>query len=219
VSRATPARGRGRPAGGDGAATRQAIIDGAARCFGQHGYDAASIRLIAQDAGLTSAAIYNHFSSKAELFASVFEHADRLLEDALRAADHDAGTEAGAVPRLAAVLLAAARHAEAQPAMASFMVAAPLEVVHSEELQAVLPLIDGALFRVLHDVVADGQARGELRADVEASLLARVASVFLVGVATHLTVHGGAGTVEPEFPQAVLMVLRSGLTDEGPPTL
>lgn len=51
--------------------TRQAILDAAYGQFVQRGFHAASMRAIAEGAGITPGGIYNHFAGKDELFAAV----------------------------------------------------------------------------------------------------------------------------------------------------
>jgi AcrR family transcriptional regulator len=50
---------------------RQAILDAALTVFGLRGYHGASIDLIAQQAGVSKALIYEHFGSKRELHAAL----------------------------------------------------------------------------------------------------------------------------------------------------
>jgi AcrR family transcriptional regulator len=47
--------------------TKQKILDTAERLFGEHGYDATSLRQIISEAGVNLAAIHYHFGSKQEL--------------------------------------------------------------------------------------------------------------------------------------------------------
>jgi AcrR family transcriptional regulator len=47
--------------------TKQRILDTAERLFGEHGYDATSLRQIIAEAGVNLAAIHYHFGSKQEL--------------------------------------------------------------------------------------------------------------------------------------------------------
>lgn len=54
-----------------GERTRQALLDSAYQQFIQRGFHAASMRAIAEGAGITPGAIYNHFASKDDLFAGV----------------------------------------------------------------------------------------------------------------------------------------------------
>ena len=54
-----------------GETTRLAIEDAAVELFMEHGYHATSMRQIAEHAGLALGGIYNHFSSKEELFEGI----------------------------------------------------------------------------------------------------------------------------------------------------
>ncbi len=56
-----------------------AVLTAARALFAAHGYTATSIRAIAEAAGLTHTAIYNHFGSKAQLFTAVFIDVQDLL--------------------------------------------------------------------------------------------------------------------------------------------
>lgn len=58
-----------------GAQTRQALIDAARPLFVRDGFKAASIRAIADEAGVNSALIGYHFGSKEELFVAVYKAA------------------------------------------------------------------------------------------------------------------------------------------------
>lgn len=65
------ARGRGRRPGG--VDTRAAIIVAARGQFAAKGYDKASIRGIARDAGVDPALVHHYFAGKAQLFAETME--------------------------------------------------------------------------------------------------------------------------------------------------
>jgi AcrR family transcriptional regulator len=54
-------------------ATRAALLASARKHFGREGYSGAEIGRIAADAGVTTGAIYHHFSSKKGLFRAVAE--------------------------------------------------------------------------------------------------------------------------------------------------
>lgn len=53
------------------AATRNIILDAAARCFAEKGYSACSMQEIAECSGVSKGAIYGHFSGKEELFRTI----------------------------------------------------------------------------------------------------------------------------------------------------
>jgi AcrR family transcriptional regulator len=63
-----PRRGPGRRAGES--RTREAILDAARRRFGEQGYDGATIRGIAADAGVNPALVHHFYGSKERLFAA-----------------------------------------------------------------------------------------------------------------------------------------------------
>jgi AcrR family transcriptional regulator len=59
--------------------TRQQILDTAQRLFAEQGYDATSLQMIADELGLTKAAVYYHFPAKREiLHAAMKPGIDRL---------------------------------------------------------------------------------------------------------------------------------------------
>jgi AcrR family transcriptional regulator len=51
--------------------TRQQILDTAERLFAESGYDATSIQMIADELGLTKAAVYYHFRAKNDILNAV----------------------------------------------------------------------------------------------------------------------------------------------------
>lgn len=59
---------------------RSRLLAAAAAEFARHGYGGASLRTIAASAGVTTPVVYDHFASKAELYATVAQQqADSLL--------------------------------------------------------------------------------------------------------------------------------------------
>src|SRR3954453_23431345 len=68
-------------------ATRQRILEAAARRFKQDGIDGAGVAAVMSDAGLTNGAFYHHFASKEDLVANV-------LADQLQAQRHSFDAQA-----------------------------------------------------------------------------------------------------------------------------
>jgi AcrR family transcriptional regulator len=66
--------------------TRQRIIDTATRLFAQRGYDGTSLQLIADEMGMTKAAVYHHFRTKAEIQRAISAPAREAAEQLLDAA-------------------------------------------------------------------------------------------------------------------------------------
>jgi AcrR family transcriptional regulator len=68
------------------------FLQTAEKLFTERGYQAVSIRDIANEIGVTNAAIYYHFSSKEELFDEVIiQHIDRFRRRMIDAADQHEG--------------------------------------------------------------------------------------------------------------------------------
>lgn len=77
---AVPAR-RGRPPNSDGQETRARLLEAAAVVCAEQGFDGATVNAIAARAGVTGAAIYNHFDSREDLlYAAGVEGLRRVTE-------------------------------------------------------------------------------------------------------------------------------------------
>lgn len=60
---------------------REDILDGARRCFAEHGYDGATVRLLEEATGKSRGAIFHHFGDKENLFLALArEDAARMAE-------------------------------------------------------------------------------------------------------------------------------------------
>jgi AcrR family transcriptional regulator len=66
--------------------TRQQILETAQRLFTEHGYDATSLQMIADEMGLTKAAVYYHFRAKSDILRAAMQpgiqRLEALLDDA-----------------------------------------------------------------------------------------------------------------------------------------
>ena len=81
---AVPRRRRaGRPSAAASAETRERILRAACERFAAAGYGRARNQEIAAAAGLTSAALYHYYDSKAELFAAAWRHGLALVHAGL----------------------------------------------------------------------------------------------------------------------------------------
>lgn len=63
--------------------TRQQILDAAVQLFARNGYDATSLQMIADQLGLTKAAVYYHFRAKADMLVELSDPAIMALNEAL----------------------------------------------------------------------------------------------------------------------------------------
>ena len=66
--------------------TRKQILETAQRLFNEHGYDATSLQMIADEMGLTKAAVYYHFRAKTDILHAAMQpgiqRLEALLDDA-----------------------------------------------------------------------------------------------------------------------------------------
>jgi AcrR family transcriptional regulator len=78
----TPAQARrGRPPNSDSQVTRTRLLDAAAAACAEYGFDGATVNEIAKRAGVTAAAIYNHYDSReALLYAAGVRGLRRVTE-------------------------------------------------------------------------------------------------------------------------------------------
>lgn len=163
----------GRRSGVTAEETRQELLDAAMRVLLARGYEGTRISAIADEAGVTSGAIYNHFSSKAELLsAAIAQHASdaipRLLEDE-DVSVLDAFREAGArLPRRARTT-------------GSLMLELVMTSTRDEEVAAVVRPGFAARERVTADVIRHAQDTGEIDATLDAEALGRFMTTFALG--------------------------------------
>jgi AcrR family transcriptional regulator len=67
------------------AESRSRIIEHALRLFAEHGYDRTTIKMIADDAGISQGLIYAHFASKEELLVAIFEESMHDIRESFAA--------------------------------------------------------------------------------------------------------------------------------------
>jgi AcrR family transcriptional regulator len=72
-----------RKAGSNGAATTRAIREAAIRLIERHGFEAMSLRMLADSVGIQAGSLYNHFESKEALLFDLLSGVMRQLLDEL----------------------------------------------------------------------------------------------------------------------------------------
>ena len=96
AARPAPARRSGRRGGDSG--TREAILAAARARFGDLGYDRATIRGIAADAGVDAALVHHFYGTKEQLFVAAMRlpvNPGDVVQAALAAASQDSGRSLG----------------------------------------------------------------------------------------------------------------------------
>lgn len=170
----------GRPPSADSAETRRRILHAARIRFARDGFRATTNRLIAQDVGITSGAIYHYVESKAELYAAVYCDTIDFVYTEFEVA---AAGETWLLDQFVAVMRRAGELQADDPSITGFIVAVAQETQRHPDLLALLAPQRGRHARFFAGLVADAEARNELRADVDARALADLLGAVVTGLA------------------------------------
>jgi len=168
-----------RRVGSDGARTEAAIREAALRLIARHGYEALSMRRLAEEVGLGAAALYRYFPNKqAMLFSLMKAHMEDLL--AAWAAERPARS-VPAPKRLEAFTRFHIRHhlPRAAGVFLSYMELRSLTRENFAAIEVLRRRYEGDLAEIL----ADGAAAGTLTAE-EPRVAARAIIAMLTGITT-----------------------------------
>jgi AcrR family transcriptional regulator len=179
----------GRPPAADSAETRRRILQAARIRFARDGFRATTNRLIAQDVGITSGAIYHYVESKAELYAAVYcETIDHVYTEFERAASR----EEYLLDQFTAVMRRACELQADDPSITGFIVAVAQETQRHPDLLASLAPQRGRHARFFSGLVTAAAERGELQVDVDQRALADLLGAVLTGLARMAAAAGDA---------------------------
>jgi AcrR family transcriptional regulator len=179
----SPAR-VGRPPGKLSELTRKNILTAARDCFAQMGFERATNRDIAAAAGVTAAALYRYFDSKAALYAAAVR--DNLAGQVprLRRAVESA-------PSVRAAFGALLRTAvdERQLATSRFLSGVPMEMQRHPEVARCMLADPGEVYAVVRTAVENGVRNGEIpREKMERAVALVIAS--LMGISSYTNTLG-----------------------------
>jgi AcrR family transcriptional regulator len=166
----------GRPPDTDPAETRRRIVDAARHEFSLRGYGAATNRAIAAMSGVTTGAVYHHYSSKAELYCAVHADAHDRVYSRFAATSR---LSASFIDMFDGVLDVAAEMNEDDPSLAAFIGAARVDRRRHRELAVVIP--DDRIRRAAfaERLIEVGIATGEITEATRALVAAFVDVVFV----------------------------------------
>jgi AcrR family transcriptional regulator len=162
-------RGAGRPKGSSSENTTARILAAARVCFARTGFAATTNRDIAEEAGVTTAAIYLYFDSKTALYRATIRAAYAVLLPHYRAAAASAGSLREG---FRAVLAASTPLHERDPSLAAFFSALPIEMRRHKELQSVVMEEGAQVVEIFAALVGAGVRDGEIPAEVAPHVLA-----------------------------------------------
>lgn len=206
ASRGRRARRLGRPPGSDSALTRPRIVAAALERFAKDGYALATNSDIAQEAGLTTGAIYHYFASKQDLYAAVAEEVWEVLRSAFEAASEN---KRGFRAKIVAILDSSVALNRDNPALASFVITGPFEARRHPEIAGVISVgaerIRGLFQRLVDEAAENGEFAGVVRREDVTNMLLAV-TVGLASFATSSTPaeHSAATAVLEQLLEGVL---------------
>ena len=131
-----------------GVKSRELVLDAAERVMAEHGYEAATVARVVEEAGIPLSSVYHYFGSKEGILLAVMERgADRFFTDLPRW-DRRAGRPA---EHLAAVLAGAVRALERHPHFLRLLIVLAVQppAVDDGEVQAVIGRIRGQARQLL----------------------------------------------------------------------
>lgn len=191
------------------AARRRQILDGARACFGEHGYEGATVRRLERYTGLSRGAIFHYFRDKEALFLALAE------QDAVRMADVVA--EQGLV-QVMRDLLDTARSGDGPGHADRSWLGTRLEVSRrlrtDPEFRARWQEHSGALTAATRARLERQAAAGALRDDVPVPVLARYLELVLEGLLSHLAMGLPADDLD-----GVLDLVENGVRAPGRPAV
>ena len=145
---------------------REALLEAAERMIEEEGPESVTVREAARRAGVSPGAPFRHFASRTALMTGVAERAmARFLDEIARA--EAAVDQSDSLARYAALGHAYLRWATRHPAQ--FRVLATRSLIDFDGSES-LPRDNDAIRALMQEIVADGQARGQIRAADPAAL-------------------------------------------------
>lgn len=146
---------------------RRDLLDAAVRVFARKGFHAARVGDIAAEAGVAHGLLYHYFESKDALLETVFRETWSALLEALGEVESSDEPAREQLRKVAAIVLRTWRRD------ADLVRVLVREVTRSAALQREVEEL-GHAFAAIERIVRSGQARGQLRPEVDARLAAFV---------------------------------------------
>ncbi|MFC1920959.1 TetR family transcriptional regulator [Chloroflexota bacterium] len=169
----------------DAAITRDKLLDVALSVFSKNGYSATRLGDIAKEAGVTRGAIYWHFGSKSELYSSLVQEYSNRGSSIAQQAIEEGGSVKEIIRRIFVRLLSSIeddRKLRAMMEISLFKTELTPELRASRQTQ----IENGrVLIGGISEAIRQGVISGELRSDLDPSLVARAFIAYQNG-AIHL---------------------------------
>ena len=203
-----PARGRrpaaaprrvGRPPKADSALRRSAIVAAARRRFAVHGYASTTLSVVAQDVGISLAALYHYFDDKRELYEAVFDESIEEAWTATRLRVEAAREQEPGLLGLVHAMNEAGSDLDTRDERETnmFLTTVPIEAVRHEELKHLLAKRAAVQDREIRAIVAPAFEAGELPAFDDLESAVDGVRVVIMGWSLETFLH--RGHTPPQF--------------------
>ena len=171
----------GRPVDGDGARTRQRILDVALEQLSERGYGKTTFQSIAAAVGITSRAVYHYFPSKAALVTTLLE---QWRDFTLARNEHVATENLPLDERLVLVLAESMAIYDERPELAAFATRVLGDAVRYPELSDGFRSSRNGLTSFYRKLVDEAVAEGEIAEQLDPRGLVDLISGLTYGMAT-----------------------------------
>ena len=172
---------RGRRSIAEANHNRKQIMAAALSCFARLGYKSTTNQIIAREAGLSSGAIYNHFTSKSELYVAVFEQAEAEISQFHQGLLNNVGDSKKALLR---IISESKKMYVDKPDLARFLSQVSVEAFHYPELTLSLAeKMKGTLTNTIKEIIVLGQKNKEINHSLTAEQVANLYITASMGMA------------------------------------
>lgn len=166
----------GRPPASDSVETRRRIIDVARRLFGDWGFAVTTTRMVAEEAGMTSAALYHYYPSKSDLFLAVLADCHERVIARIKPAIARGTTF---VDRAMALLDATSVMNREDPTLTQFLTSARIDRQRRPELLESTIGADDVWNELVREIIDHGVFTGEVPREHRALTHAFVVSLMI----------------------------------------
>jgi AcrR family transcriptional regulator len=154
-----PAKAMGRPVGSTRAASLERILPAARTSFAENGYAKTTFKEVGKAVGMSHAALYGYFPSKAALYQATCDHAQSLLLKDYAEAIQSKSTLR---EQLREILLVGAIAHDKDPSITGLLGAIPIEIRRHPEVAELLLDRQNVTLSLLAGAFAAAQQRGEI---------------------------------------------------------
>jgi AcrR family transcriptional regulator len=172
---------------------RVQLTSAAARVIARKGYEAATLRDVADEAGTSTGTLNYYYQGKDDLFAATLRAASERFQ-----ADLAAAAAAAASPRdkLVAMAVAATPSTPSGREGHAVWIDFWAQAARDESLRRLNQRIYDRWRAEIAAIVGEGQAAGAFDASADPAAFARGYTAVIDGLATHVVLHDGFGAAE-----------------------